>query len=260
MFPIFSILGIVNIFLIFLLSLKIHHNITLSLATAALLTILPWHILLIREHSGYVFILTIALSFSALFAQKIKTHAEKIGISLIVVSAIVFLISIIAVPQYTNVEVDLQRTYASLTKFKFSSTLFSNKIIESYRTRQSLLFQNLDFGNYFFSGHPRQRVGVKEIPKFYISLLPLTILGLIQLNSKTRWLTRWLIAAILIFSIILPIPFNDKTISSASLLILPVVFLSAFGLYSLKRYQKVFLILLITEAIFFFASFFGGYI
>lgn len=255
-FTIFNILGIVNILLVFSLSLKIYHNITFAFITAALLLILPWHILLIKEQSYFVFILTIVLVFSVLFAQKIKTRVKKFGIWLIIISSITFLTSVLAVPKYTNVEVDLQRTYASLTKFKFLSTLFSNKFIESYRIRESLLFQNLDFGNYFFSGHPRQRVGVKEMPKFYISLLLLAVIGAVKLNSKMRWF----IAAVLIFSITLPIPLADKTISSGGLLIFPVVFLSALGLYSLKRYGKIFLILLLIEAAFFFASFWAGYI
>lgn len=256
MFSTFSILGIINIFLIFFFSLRVYHNIIFSLTSALLLAILPWHLLLIKEHSPYVFILTIILIFSTLLTQKIKTHLKKIGISLIIISAILFLISIIAVPKYTNVEVDFQRTYASLTKFKFLSTPFSNKFIESYRQRDNLLFQNLDFGNYFFTGHPRQRVGVKEIPKFYIFMMPLILLGITKLSFQTKWL----VVSLLIFAVALPVPFNDKTIGSGSLLILPIILLSTLGLYSLKKYAKILLSLILVEAIFFFAYLVGGYI
>lgn len=253
---IFYIFGIINISLSFLLSLRINHNTTRAVITALLLTILPWHILLIRERYLYIFLLTIVLVIAIIFVEKIKTYSKKIGVLLIVISIIIFITSVIAVPKYTNVEVDSQRTYASLTKFKSLSTAFSNKFIESYRVRESLLFQNLDFGNHFFSGHPRQRVGVKEIPKFYISLLPLLIIGIVRLNSQARWL----ILSTLILSIMLPVPFNDRGIGSGSLLILPVVFLSAFGLNSLKHYQRIILCLLLIEAAFFFSSFFGGYV
>lgn len=256
MFSAFGILGIINIFLIFFFSLRVYHNIIFSLTTAFLLAILPWHILLIKEHSTYVFILTIILIFSIIFAPKIKIYTKKIGISLMIISATLFFISIINIPKYTNVEVDFQRTYASLTKFDFLSTPFSNKFIESYRKRESLLFQNLDFGNYFFAGHPRQRVGIKEIPKFYISMLPLILLGIIKLQSQRRWL----VSSLLIFAVILPILFDDKTIESGSLLILPIVLLSIIGLYSLKRYAKIFLGLILVEAIFFLSYLLRGYI
>ena len=251
---IFDILYFANILLLFLLCLKINHNITFSIITAIILAILPWHILLVKMHSPYVLAITILLLIPIIFTKKIITYSRRISFFLISASVLIFAVSILSIPKDTNIEVNLQRTYASLTEFKFLSSTFSNKFIESYRTRESHLFQNLDFGNYFFSGHPRQRVGIKEIPKFYISLLPLAIIGLIKIAPKARWI----LVTFLVFSIILPIPFNDRTINSGALLILPMVILSAFGLYSLKRHRKIFFVFIIIELTFFLSSFLSG--
>lgn len=244
MTAVFIISGIINVFLIFLLSYKLHHNIILSLLVAFLLFILPWHILLVLNHSSYIFILNIIMTVCFLHSKKIL-NLKKIGVFLIVSSLVFYFLSTFAIPEYTNVEVDFQRTYASKTAFKAVSSIFSNKIIESYRNHEKKLFENLDFGNYFFQGHPRERSGVKEIPKFYISMLPLLVLGLLSQTFNFRWF----FAGMLIFSsIILP-----------ELLILPVTYLSGLGIISFKKYSKPILVITLIEFIFFSTYLFGGY-
>jgi len=48
------------------------------------------------------------------------------------------------------------------------------------------LYENLDINQYFFGGHPRQRVEVEEFEKFPYSFIPLFILGLLVIFSKKK--------------------------------------------------------------------------
>lgn len=245
MTAVFIISGIINVLLIFLLSYRLHHSTVLSLLISLLLLILPWHILLILNHSSYIFILNTVIMLGILFSKKILTSFKRIGVFLIFSALVFYFLSTFVIPKYTNVEVDFQRTYASKTVLRIVSPIFSNKIIESYRVYEKKLFENLDFGNYFFQGHPRERGGVKEIPKFYISMLPLLILGLISQTPTFRWL----FTSMLIFSIIV-LP---------TLLILPVTYLCGLGIISFKKYSSPILAVTLFEFIFFSAYLFGGY-
>ena len=229
---VFLVSGAVNVMLIFLLSYRLHHSIIFSLLVASLLLILPWHIFLILDKSPHIFILTAALLIGIFFSKQILK--KKVGIFLIFASLIFFFLSTLSIPPYTNVEVDFQRTYASKTPLKKVSSIFSNKIIESYRSYESKLFEDLDIGNYFFTGHPRERGN--ENPKFYPTMFLFFILGLISLSITYRYF----FAGLLISSVII-LP---------ELLILPVTYLSALGIDSF-RYSKPILALTLLEFIFF---------
>ena len=44
--------------------------------------------------------------------------------------------------------------------------------------------ESMDIGNYFFAGHPRERVGVKEQQKFFFFQFILLIVGFTSPNLK----------------------------------------------------------------------------
>lgn len=56
-------------------------------------------------------------------------------------------------------------------------SLFSNWQKEFLSLRLKILMENLDIGNYFFAGHPRERVGVAEKQKFFFFQFILFALG-----------------------------------------------------------------------------------
>lgn len=71
------------------------------------------------------------------------------------------------------------------------NVFFSNYPLKVISERIGLVFENLDIGNYFFANHPRERVGVREIQKFFFFEFILFIIGLT--NKAIRKLGKFLI-------------------------------------------------------------------
>jgi len=57
----------------------------------------------------------------------------------------------------------------------------------------SNFFENIDPNLYFFANHPREKVGVKEIEKFPYILLPVFLIGLVEI-LKRKYVKFWLIS------------------------------------------------------------------
>lgn len=58
--------------------------------------------------------------------------------------------------------------------------IFLNWPEEVFNGRMEVVMENLDIGNYFFAGHPRERVGVKEVQKFFFFQFILFVLGFLN--------------------------------------------------------------------------------
>jgi hypothetical protein len=102
---------------------------------------------------------------------------------------------------------------------------------------QENFFEILDPGLYFFSNHPRQRVGFKEFEKFSYALLPLFILGLFRLWELQKNRTAFLF---LILPIILMTVLGINT-PLGPLLLFPFVFcMTLLGLEGIKKRRILF--------------------
>ena len=90
----------------------------------------------------------------------------------------------INIPQEINeakVLVDYQR--GKISQIPINS-IFLNWPSKIFYDRMGIVFENLDIGNYFFAGHPRERVGLIEKQKFQIFHLVLLIFGLFAKEMK----------------------------------------------------------------------------
>jgi hypothetical protein len=171
-----------------------------------------------------LFALGLILLIKDRFSLKILT------IGFLAVSVLVFLASVILVPDIKTT-VDQEREWASTGKFSKLSKVFSNKYVESFRTREDLLFQNLDFGNYFFAGHPRERLGIMEIQKLYAISIIFIVFGLIKVRKNLRIF----LISFFVFSVALSVLLKDQT-PNGNFLALPVLaILAASGLLSLVQ-------------------------
>ena len=112
-------------------------------------------------------------------------------------------------------------------------SLFSNKIVASYRYREGLFLEYLDFGFYFFAGHPRERSGVEETEKLPVVILPLIILGFIKVSPGLRWL----LTGLFFLPISIAVFWADRNSQIVWVILVEMIFLSIVGLKSLiKKY------------------------
>ena len=110
--------------------------------------------------------------------------------------------------------------------------LFVNWIGVFINRRLSILMENLDIGNYFFAGHPRERVGVEERQKFFFFEFILFLIGLTSPNLKKygRFLIIYSLIALLAVFI-----FRWRTFEQTLPLAVPLIVVIALGLE--KTYQ-----------------------
>ena len=108
-------------------------------------------------------------------------------------------------------------------------------------------FENMDPNLYFFSNHPRQRVGIKEFEKFPYVLLPFFLLGIFNWISKKNKLF-WLISFLVPITI-LSIIGNKNNLGPFSLF--PFLVVSIYeGFKKLRsKYLTMFIIVLVLVLI-----------
>lgn len=214
----------------------------LILTSLLLLIVTPWFLSL---SLSLKFVSFITLGVIVLIKDRIPLNIPSIV--LFIASAVLILASVIMIPD-VKITVDIQRELASSTPFSKISGIFSNKYIESYRASEDLLFQNLDFGNYFFAGHPRERLGVTEIQKFYAIALFFIIIGFLNIKKDLRWL----LSSLFLLAASLSVFFRDPG-PSTNFLILPVmVFLGATGLLALsEKYGTLGKVILVVSVLIF---------
>ena len=207
---------------------------------------LPWlHYLDIRK-TIFILILFWVILF---FLPKIRLYGKTIGIGILALSAVIFLASIFIIPLEVRQTVELQRRTLDQSGLKVPKQIFVNKLVESYRYREGLLFENLDFGNYFFIGHPRERGGVTEVLKIWLAFLPLLVAGLIKVKLSVRWFTL----SLGLLAIVIPVVLTDHSPEAGFLVIVPVAYLVAEGvIYLLNRRKREEILLGIISLLFLF--------
>lgn len=206
----------------------------------------------------YLKLITV-FTVAAIFLLEIKNKItlKKPAIILFIISLLLIIASITPLPD-VKTRVDIEREWASTSKLNNLAPIFSNKYIETYRTTENLFFQNLDFGNYFFAGHPRERVPI-DTQKLFAATLILIVIGLIKIKKDLRFF----LMSFFIFAVSLSLFLKDRG-PTGHFLILPIMaFLSGRGFTSLykdygtkgKIILTVTILLLIFEAISYYASF-----
>ena len=132
---------------------------------------------------------------------------------------------------------------------------FSNKYIESIRYRLSSVFEGLDFGYYFFNGHPRERWGFEETQKLLLPMLIFAAIGLKKVGIRYIYLEISYFVFILAFYALMDVSSPGKFLPVLIILVIPV----AYGVdFLIKRHKKIFILL----AFFIFfetALYFNGY-
>jgi len=118
---------------------------------------------------------------------------------------------------------------------KTTNVLFSNWPLKLISQRLEIVLENLDVGNYFFSGHPRERVGIIEIQKFFFFELILFIIGFT--NSNIKKYKKFLIpysAGALLFVFL----FKWRSYYQTLPLSVPFVVVMALGLEKVLKWPK----------------------
>lgn len=160
-------------------------------------------------------------------------HFRKIGVILCVISTIIFIISIFKMNENIKIQVQLDRNISLKVLPSSLASIFSNKIVESYRYRSGLFLEYLDFGFYFFANHPRERVGVSETEKLPAALLPFMVLGFVKISVNLRWF----IIGLFFLPISIAVFLADRNSSLVWIIVIEMIFLSIVGLKSfIKKY------------------------
>lgn len=169
------------------------------------------------------------LSVFSIYFIKEKFNLRIVTALFFIISFLILIASVILTGD-TKTRVGQEREWAKESSLSSLSPFFSNKYIQSYRTSESLFFQNLDFGNYFFAGHPRERAGV-EIQKLFAAVLFLIIFGIIKIKPDLRLF----LASVFIFAVSIPVFLRDSN-PSGHFLALPVLaFLAGNGIMFLAK-------------------------
>ncbi|MDP2860423.1 MAG: hypothetical protein Q8N98_01780, partial [bacterium] len=258
----FSIIGILEVILIFTACKKLSKSSSFSLVGAFFLAVLPWHIQQSRIYSLNLIIFGLAMLAIVVFAKQLLLHPGKISIVIMIVSLALFLLAVPYRREELIGKIHWQRDTVAKTAFGPISFLFANKITESYRYREKLLLENLDFGNYFFKDYPGGRTGAEETQKLYLIMLPLIIPGLFIINKQ--------LAAILfswtVFFLGTVVFLNDRGAGAGLSLAFPAIFLAVNGIVFFWRKTGmirkpvliVFIIFLLFEFGFFARHYFYG--
>ena len=130
---------------------------------------------------------------------------------------------------------------------KPSNVLFSNWPMKIVSQRLDVVLENLDINNYFFSGHPRERVGVDEKQKFFFFELILLVVGFT--NSNIKKYKKFLIIYSLI-SLLFIFIFRWISFYQTLPLSVPFVIVMALGLEKALKWPKKWLILFGSLALF----------
>jgi len=244
----FFVLGLISIYLCYKLFVRIFSE-KQALIGILFLAILPWHIYLSRVGSLGIVIFVLTLLLIILLVRQFDIY--KLGIALIIFSFLVFLYSVLADLKEVAIQVNDERLLASMSEWRDLSFL-TNKLTVSFRNNISDIFQHLDFGNYFFLGQPRLRLGVEEIRKAYLFMIPLLFLGIFKTSKKNLVFLAGL-ACISISSVLL---LNLNGPSENVLFMVPLITLASKGLMAISSFKRkyvfnVFIFLMVFESFFF---------
>ncbi len=120
---------------------------------------------------------------------------------------------------------------------------FLNWPLEIVNKRLSVVMENLDIGNYFFAGHPRERVGVEERQKFFFFQFLLFLIGFSSpyLKKYKNFLIIYSGVALLAVFV-----FQWRSFEQTIPLAIPFIFLMALGLKQVFAWRKRWKILFLT--------------
>jgi len=152
---------------------------------------------------------------------------------------------------WTNFREDVQEAKMNVTwkRGKVApsdlTVFFLNWPREVVNQQLSVVMENLDIGNYFFAGHPRERVGVEERQKFFFFQFVLFIVGFASphLNKYKKFLVVYSGLALLAVFI-----FEWRSFTQTLPLIVPFIVLMALGGRQIMTWQKKWRILFVSLA------------
>jgi len=128
-----------------------------------------------------------------------------------------------------------------------TNVLFSNWPKKIVSQRLGIVLENLDISNYFFSGHPRERVGVEEVQKFFFFELLLFIIGFT--NSNIKKYKKFLIVYSAI-SLLFVFLFKWRSYYQTLPLSVPFIIIMALGLEKVLKWSKKCLAIFVSLAFF----------
>ncbi|NMD00333.1 MAG: phospholipid carrier-dependent glycosyltransferase, partial [Bacteroidales bacterium] len=255
----FATIGILSIVVFYLLIKKALFDNKLAIIASLLMSVLPWHVQESRTFSlGTIIFLLIECAF-LLFLSVFKD--VSITKNKIIVAVIFLGLASIFIPtKNLAIKVNDQRLLVSSNSPKILSKIFINKITENYKQKEKIMFSSFDFGNYFFVGHPRERVGLEETQKLFIFMLPLLLIGIFKIKDEKNILLLWTV-----LSLFLILLFEWQG-SETLLLSFPLVVLTSCGLISLfgqkdKTYKYILFLITVFalfESTYFYNSYFSG--
>ena len=113
--------------------------------------------------------------------------------------------------------------------------IFSNWPSTFINQRVEVVMENLDIGNYFFAGHPRERTGVKETQKFFIFQFVLFLIGFFSPKLKKIYMSLLIYMLVVFIGVFLfkwRGPFETLPLS------LPFIVLMALGLEKFMTFRN----------------------
>lgn len=124
--------------------------------------------------------------------------------------------------------------------------LFSNWPTKLIQQRLEIVLENLDFGNYFFAGHPRERVDLPEKQKFFFFEFLLLMIGLINKDLKKylKFLIFYSLSGLLMVFV-----FEWRTFEQTVFLSPPLIVIMALGLEKVFSWSKKWKVLFFSFAI-----------
>jgi hypothetical protein len=123
------------------------------------------------------------------------------------------------------------------------SPYFLNWPVDVVNKRLSVVMENLDIGNYFFAGHPRERVGLEEHQKFFFFQLLLLLIGFTSPNLKKYKKFLILYCGLAFLAVFF---FRWRSFEQTVPLAIPFVILTALGFKQVFAWQKKWMILFLT--------------
>ncbi len=257
----FAIFGTLSIFLFYFLIERITEDRKAAFLSALLLSITPWHIQESRILSVGILFTFLFLFLALVLLNQLKSHLNLLTKFFAALSVLLFIASILNSISKVSDVVDAERRFAVNEIPQSLASIYSNKLVESYRENLSRFYEHLDIGVYFFNGHPRQRWGVEETTKLFISFIPLILLGIVKQKNRLGLL----IGAIFISFLTLFTFFKYRGPSETLPLVFIFIYLAGFGLNYLKGVKKLrftfyfLLITLVYEILSFNSLYFSGF-
>jgi hypothetical protein len=251
--------GILTVFIFFICLRRLKFDIRIAFCSSFILSITPWFIGQSRIYSLGIYVTVLILLLVIILTPLLTKSLNRAAAVLIILSFVILTLSIFRQSRDIKVNVDVRRTIVSRLGVSIPPVLITNKFIESFRYHEKLLFENLDLGNYFFKGHPRERGGVEETQKLLISFLPLIAIGLFKIKKeKLAFLFGWWFLSNTILTF-----FEVRNPSLTLILLPPITVVLGYGvayLVAKKRYFTIIVIVLFIfiEIAFFLTSYFSG--